>query len=129
MYRAVIQRETPRLAYIPYDSDEFLPTTQPLIHGTHALSVKLKRRFNRHLWTIFPERDTLYADYENYLRGDLFDWAEDILFDRRTTERSIFNPDFLRTLMARHISGLEEWMIGKIAPIMTYEMMLRRLYD
>jgi asparagine synthase (glutamine-hydrolysing) len=129
LYRAVIQRETPRLAYIPEESDGLLPTTQPLIHGTHALSVKLKRRFNRHLWTLFPERDTLYADYEDYLRGDLLDWAEEILFDRRTMERGIFNPDFLRTLMARHLSGLEEWTIGKIAPIMTYEMMLRRFYD
>lgn len=129
LYRAVIQRETPRLAYIPYESNELLPTTQPLIRGIHTLSVKLKRRFNRHLWPIFPEHYTLYADYENYLRGELRDWAEDILFDRRTAERDIFNPAFLRTLMARHLSGLEEWTIGKIAPIITYEMMLRRLYD
>jgi asparagine synthase (glutamine-hydrolysing) len=129
LYRAVIQRGTPRLAYIPYDHDELLPTPQPLIRGMHALPIKLKRRFNQHLWAIFPERDTLYVDYENYLRGELRDWAEDILFDRRTVERGIFNPTFLRTLMDRHLSGLEEWTIGKIAPIMTYEMMLRRFCD
>ena len=29
----------------------------------------------------------------------------------------------------RHQSGLEIHTIGKIAPIMTYEMMLRRFYD
>jgi asparagine synthase (glutamine-hydrolysing) len=129
LYRAVMQRQTPRLVYIPYDHDEFLPTTQPLIRGMHALAVKLKRRFNRHLWPIFPERYTLYADYENYLRGELRSWAEDILFDRRTVERGIFNPAFLRTLMDRHLSGLEQWTIGKIAPVMTYEMMLRRFCD
>ncbi len=129
MYRAVIQREIPQLAYIPYDHDELLPTTQPLIGGMHTLGVKLKRRFNRHLWPIFPARPTLYADYENYLRCELRPWAEDILFDRRTTERGIFNPAFLRTLMDRHLSGLEEWTIGKIAPVITYEMMLRRFYD
>jgi asparagine synthase (glutamine-hydrolysing) len=129
LYRAVIQRETPRLAHIPYDHDEFLPTTQPLIRRIHALTVKLKRRFNRHLWPIFPELHTLYADYENYLRVELRDWAEDVLFDRRTAERGIFNPAFLRTLMSRHLSGLEQWTIGKIAPIMTFEMMLRRFYD
>ncbi|NIV38351.1 MAG: hypothetical protein GWN58_55710, partial [Anaerolineae bacterium] len=129
LYRAVMQRQTPRLAYIPYDHDEFLPTTQPLIRGMHALSVKLRRRFNRHLWPIFPERHTLYADYENYLRGELRSWAEDILFDRRTAERGIFNPAFLRSLMARHLSGLEQWTIGKIAPVITYEMMLRRFCD
>jgi len=129
LYRAVIQRETPRLAYIPYDHDELLPTTQPLIRGMHAVAGKLKRRFNRYLWPIFPERHTLYADYENYLRGELRAWAEDILFDRRTVERGIFNPAFLRSLMDRHLSGLEQWTIGKIAPIMTYEMMLRKLHD
>ena len=32
-------------------------------------------------------------------------------------------------LMKRHLSGLEEWTIGKIAPVMTYEMMSRRFYD
>jgi asparagine synthase (glutamine-hydrolysing) len=129
LFRAVIQRETPRLAYIPYDHDEFLPTPQPVIRGIHALTVKLKRRFNRHLWPIFPEHYTLYADYENYLRGELRDWAENILFECRTAERGIFNPAFLRTLMDRHLSGLEEWTIGKIAPIITYEMLLRAFYD
>jgi asparagine synthase (glutamine-hydrolysing) len=129
LYRIVIQRETPQLACIPYDHDEFLPTTQPLIGGMHALAVKLKRRLNRHLWPVFPERHTLYADYEHYLREELCDWAENILFDRRTAERGIFDLAFLRTLMDRHLSGLEEWTIGKIAPIMTYEMMLRKLYD
>jgi asparagine synthase (glutamine-hydrolysing) len=117
------------VAYVPYDHDELLPTTRPLIRGVHTLAVKVKRRFNRHLWSIFPERHTLYADYEAYLRDELREWAEEILFDRRTAERGIFNPSFLRTLLDRHLSGLEEWTIGKIAPVMTYEMMLRRLYD
>lgn len=129
LYRAVIQGEIPRVAYVPYDHDELLPTTRPLIRGVHTLAVKVKRRFNRHLWSIFPERHTLYADYEAYLRDELREWAEEILFDRRTAERGIFNPSFLRTLLDRHLSGLEEWTIGKIAPVMTYEMMLRRLYD
>jgi asparagine synthase (glutamine-hydrolysing) len=129
LFRTIIRRETPRLARIPNNHDEFLPTTQPLVRGMHALAIKLKRRFNRHLWPIFPELYTLYADYESYLCGELRDWAEDILFDRRTVERGIFNPAFLRTLMDRHLSGLEEWTIGKIAPVMTYEMMLRRFHD
>jgi len=129
LFRTIIQRETPRLAYIPYDHDEFLPSTQPLTRGVHALATKLKRRFHRHLWPIFPERYTLYADYENYLRSELRDWAEEILFDDRTAERTIFNPAFLRTLLDHHLSGLEEWTIGKIAPIITYEMMLRRFGD
>jgi asparagine synthase (glutamine-hydrolysing) len=129
LYRAVIQRRLPRLSYIPYDHDEFLPTTHRTVRGAQALMVRLKNRFNRHLWPLFTQRATLYADYENYLRHELREWAETILFDRRTTERGIFNPAFLRSLMDRHVSGLEQWTIGKIAPVITYEMMLRKFYD
>ncbi|MGI5914990.1 MAG: asparagine synthetase B family protein [Anaerolineae bacterium] len=129
LYRAMLQRECPRLMNIPYDHDEMLPTTRPLIRGVHGAVVRIKRRVNRHVRPIFARRPTLYADYEAYLRGELRSWAEGILFDRRTAERGIFDPAFLRTLMDRHLSGLEEWIIGKIAPIMTYEMMLRALYD
>jgi asparagine synthase (glutamine-hydrolysing) len=129
LYQALIQREMPRLAYIPYDKDELLPTSHASIRQIHATGVKLKRRFNRHIWPLFPERPTLYADYESYLRHELRDWAENILYDRRTTEHGIFNPDFIRTLMQRHLSQLEEWTIGKIAAVMTYEMMLRKFYD
>jgi len=31
--------------------------------------------------------------------------------------------------VARHLAGHEEWTLGKIAPIMTFEMMLRRYCD
>jgi hypothetical protein len=31
--------------------------------------------------------------------------------------------------MQRHLSGLEEWTIGKVATLITYEMMLRKFYD
>ncbi|HLF25334.1 MAG TPA: asparagine synthase-related protein [Anaerolineae bacterium] len=129
LYRAVIQRETPRLALIPYDHDEFLPTTHRFIRGAHEAATRLRHRFEKRYPTLVHARHTLYADYENYLRHELRDWAEGILYDRRTAERGIFQPSFLRTLMQRHLSGLEEWTVGKIAPLMTYEMMLRRFYD
>jgi len=129
LYRAVIQQETPRLAYIPYDHDELLPTTRRAVWAAHAVAVKLRNRFNQSVWPRLPGRPTLYADYEGYLRRELRDWAEGILFDKRTVERGIFNPAFVRTLMKRHLSGQEQWTIGKIAPLITYEMMLRALYD
>jgi asparagine synthase (glutamine-hydrolysing) len=129
LYRAVIQRETPRLARIPYAYDEFLPTDRSLLRSLHGFGVRLKRRINRHVAPVFPELSTLYADYENYLRTDLREWAESILFDKRTLERGIFDPAFLRSIWARHQSGREMHTIGKIAPIMAYGMMLRRYYD
>ena len=78
-------------------------------------------------WSSSREDST--GTYENYLRHELRDWAEDILYDERTAAREIFEPSFLRTLMNRHLSGMEEATIGKIAPLITYEKMLRRYYD
>jgi asparagine synthase (glutamine-hydrolysing) len=129
LYKAMIQREMPQLAYIPYDYDEFLPTSRSLFRGIHAETVKFRRRVNKYIGKLFPEHHPLYADYEAYLRTDLREWAEGILYDQRTAGRGIFEPPFLRSLMARHLSGHEEWTIGKIASLMTYEMMLRRYYD
>ena len=129
IFRPVMQKMLPELTKIPYDQDEFLPTTNGFARNAHSALVKFKRRFNRHVWNIFPEYHTLYADYEGYLRTDLKEWAEKILFDNQTSARGIFSPSYLHTLMNRHLSGLEENTIGKIAPLITYEMMLRRYYD
>lgn len=129
LYRAMIQKEMPRLAYIPYDHDGYLPTTYDLVRNVHALGVKLENRINRHITAIFPEKQTLYADYENYLQTDLREWAEKILYDPQIETRGIFRSSFLKSLMARHLSGQETWTIGKIAPLISYEMMLRRYFD
>ncbi len=129
LYRTVMETEMPSLARIPYDHDELPPTTRPLLRGAHAFGVKVRRNFNRYVRPWFPERSTLYADYENYLHHDLRRWAEAILFDKRTAERGFFDTVFLRSLVDRHHSGLESAMVGKIAPIITYEMMLRRFVD
>ncbi len=129
LYAALLEREMPHLARIPYDHDEFLPTSRQWLRRAHALAIKVGRRARRALGGRWPERSTLYADYEAYLRNDLRPWAEDVLLDPRTSARGFFEPGFLRTLLARHFSGLEQWTIGKIAPLMTYEMMARQLID
>lgn len=124
IYRDIITRHLPDLALIPYDKKEYLPTTQPLIHNLHALSVRARRKLG-----LYPKRPTLYADYENYLRRELRPWAESILYDPRTEARGITDPAFVRSLMARHMNGHEEWTIGKIAPLITFEMLMREYFD
>lgn len=128
LHRAILSRIAPALAVIPYDKDYRLPTTNHLVRTAHAAFDRgvgvLQKQFG-----LGRPRPTLYADYENYLRHELREWAETILFDKRTLARGIFRPEALRSLMDRHLAGHEEWTIGKIAPIMTIEMMLRRLYD
>lgn len=90
---------------------------------------KSKSFISRYVAPVFSEHSTLYADYENWLRNELRDWGENILLGERTLQRDIFSPEFLRSLWRRHQSGSEIHTIGKIAPIMTYEMMLRRFFD
>lgn len=124
LFRHIITRRTPKLARIPYDKQEFLPTVQEPLHTFQALSVRTRRRLK-----LFPQRPWLYADYENYLRHDLRGWAESILFDRRTEERGLFDPVYVRSLFDRHLAGQEPWMLGKIAPLITLEMVMRTMFD
>lgn len=128
LHRSILSQVSPRLALIPQDKDYRLPITNPLISGTHALYTRVVNRLGKRL-SNGASRPTLYADYENYLRYELRDWAESILFDDKTLDRGIFRPEALRSLMDRHISGHEAWTIGKIAPIITFEMMMRQLFD
>lgn len=126
LYRAVLRNEAPRLANIPYDHDDLPPTANRFVRSTATWNRRIRHAINRHIAPIFPIRPTLYADYENYLRTDLREWAEGILYDPIVEQQGIFRPEFLRTIMARHLSGRELWTIGKVAPIITYEMMLQR---
>ncbi|HSL87308.1 MAG TPA: hypothetical protein VK861_10275, partial [Bacteroidales bacterium] len=47
----------------------------------------------------------------------------------RTLDRGIFESEGLQSLFNRHQSGHEEWTIGKVAPLITFEMMLRYLLE
>jgi asparagine synthase (glutamine-hydrolysing) len=125
----MITRQMPHLATVPYDRDNRLPHSNPFVFHPHAILQRVKGRINRHLAPVFPEHATLYADYEQWLRTDLRAWAEDILFDPRTLERGLFDPDATRALWERHLSGTELWTIGKVAPLMTIELILRHLVD
>jgi asparagine synthase (glutamine-hydrolysing) len=127
--RAVILNRMRPLACIPYDKDNLPITNHEVFRIAAKLVQKSKSYINNHIVPIFTEYTTLYADYENWLRNELREWGESILLGERTLQRGIFNPDYLHSLWKRHLSGLEPDMIGKIAPIMTYEMMLRRFYD
>ena len=123
--RAIILDRMKPLARIPYDKDD-LPI---MWHEPAKLVRKVKRYVTRRLAPVFPEYPTLYADYEKWLRHELREWGEDFLLSKRTLQRDLFNPEFLASLWHRHQSELEVNMIGKIAPLMTLEMMLRKFFD
>lgn len=125
----VLDRELPLLTTIPYDKDGLLPTRQRWRRAGHALAVAVGRRWQAWSRQNSPQPETLYADYEGYLRGPLRAWGEELLLGPRAVRRGLFDPDAVRSLWARHQSGLEVNFIGRLAPLMTYEGMLRRLYD
>jgi asparagine synthase (glutamine-hydrolysing) len=127
--RALIRRSCPSMGSIPYDRDELPITGNEMWRLALKLWHKGKHQLNRRVAPLFRELHTINSDYENWLRNELKGWGESILLDERTLGRGIFNPDFIRTIWARHQAGLEPFTIGKIAPIMTYELMLRRFYD
>lgn len=129
LQKAIIAKEMPVLARIPYESDELPITTNKRMRTVAQIKKKLKSGIQQYIAPIFPLRTTLYADYEGWLSTDLRPWAESILFDEQTLERGIFRPEALRSLWDRHLSGHEQWVIGKIAPLITFEMMLRQFYS
>jgi asparagine synthase (glutamine-hydrolysing) len=127
--RAIIFGRMPSLAGIPYDRDDLPITGGRVSYAVAKLMQKSRSCINRYVAPVFPEHATLYADYEHWLRNELREWGEEILLGEQTLRRGIFNAEFLRSLWCRHQSGLEMHTIGKIAPIMTYEMMLRQYWD
>lgn len=127
--RTIVERRMPHLAMVPYEKDNRLPKNKGLLYHTHTTFQRAKGWINRKVAPIFPQHPRLYADYEQYLRTDLREWAAAILFDRRTQERGFFDPAAMRALWERHQSGAELWTIGKIAPLISLELVMRSLYD
>jgi asparagine synthase (glutamine-hydrolysing) len=123
----VMERRMPHLSRIPHDRDWRLPMTRSL-RTVHHLGRAAIARLSPWL-PVSPLPDTLYADYEEYLRTDLREWAEDLLLSPRACDRGLFDPDAVRGLWNRHLSGHELWTIGKVAPIMTIELVMRALVD
>ena len=129
LHRAILTRRAPGLAMIPYDKDDLLPHSGPMVRGAHFLVQKAKRAVNKVAGPVFPARPRLYADYENYLRTDLRNWGEGILFDLRSIDRGLFDPVTVRALWDHHQRGHEVATIGKIAPLITIELVLRTYFD
>lgn len=127
LHWSVLTQRAPRLALIPRDKDELLPHAKPWVRQAHAVGMRVQKAIRRRIARFLPDHPTLYADYEGYLRTDLRTWAETILFDARTLERGLFDPAALQSLWQRHLSGTELWTIGKIAPLITLELVLRWL--
>ncbi|MHA2403304.1 MAG: asparagine synthetase B family protein [Candidatus Kariarchaeaceae archaeon] len=127
--RGIILDRIKPMAKIPYDKDNLPITGSELSTVMARIGKSSKSYLNHKVAPIFPEYSTLYADYENWLRNELRDWGGEILLSESSMERGLFDLDFVKSLWERHQSGLEVNMIGKVAPIMTFEMVMRKFKD
>ena len=127
--RALLARKMPKLALIPYEKDDRLPHENALVRTAHATGLRGVRWIGRRAGLIPPDRTRLYADYEHYLRTDLREWAAQILFSPAARERNLFDQATVRALWERHQRGDELWTIGKIAPLITIELVLQTMFD
>jgi asparagine synthase (glutamine-hydrolysing) len=56
-------------------------------------------------WVPMPAKRP-YARYGDWFRGELRDWMCDILLSKCCLERGIFNPGFVKQLVADHLAGV-----------------------
>jgi asparagine synthase (glutamine-hydrolysing) len=127
LVRAILHRQSPALARIPYEKDGLPPHPSERLRTIYRV-VRRARRVWRDVRRQ-PPPTHLYADYEEYLRTDLRPWVEELLFRGRSLSSTWFEPAAVRALWERHLSGRELWTIGKIMPIVTIEQVMRRFFD
>ncbi|MHB8893953.1 MAG: asparagine synthase (glutamine-hydrolyzing) [Candidatus Geothermincolia bacterium] len=65
---------------------------------------------------------------EQWLKKDLVEYARDILFDRRTTQRGIADPRYVREMIDRHVGTAENYS-QNIWNLMVLEIWMRRFLD
>lgn len=119
--RMLIRQQMPALAGIPYDKDNLPISATGHRRRLAQLTQKVARRLR-----LAPDLSPLNVDYENWLRHELRAWGEEVLFGAAPRAHAIFDLEFVRSLWRRHQAGRESNFIGKLAPLMTYEMFLRR---
>jgi len=127
--RAVILRWMRPLGQIPHDKDNLPITDRPAQRLAALVANKGKALLSRHGRRVFPELSTLHSDYEGWLRTDLRSWSEDLLFGAQTLSAGLFRTEAVRSVWRLLLSGKEPDIIGKLAPIMTLEMVLRQSFN
>jgi asparagine synthase (glutamine-hydrolysing) len=124
LYLAVINKIIPKLAWVPRDLNNQFLTTNKMINSF----TKYWHKISRKIFTYQHPVD--FEDPSGWLRNDLQDWLNSVLFSTSMKNHGLFDIKFLRSLYHRHMSGHEShYIVGKIAPVMTYELMMQRFYD
>lgn len=127
--RAILRRRMPDLTRVPYAADGLPPTDREARRRLARLLRRCRLAVNRHVRPMFAEHAAVSGDYEGWLRADLRDWGHDLLLGERARQRPWFNLRTVEWLWRRLQSGTEPDIIGKLAPLMTWELFQRRFCD
>ncbi|OAG26993.1 asparagine synthase-related protein [Thermodesulfatator autotrophicus] len=117
----IVKRCAPALVKVPNSN-----TGAPLDAGKFRLW--LTDKFNSLLKKISVPGFRHYTEFDKWQRKYFREALEEILFDRRTLDRGIYNPEVLKKVFSEHISGSKNYarFLGTAAGL---ELWLREFVD
>lgn len=117
----------PRLARVPYTD-----TGLPMLPCARDVLIRLDQQMRWRLraagltWVEEPKRRP-YAAYNQWLRGALRPWVEEVLLGARLAQRGIFNPATVRRLVDEQMAGAKHAV--KLGALLTIELWQRQFVD
>lgn len=122
-----VVRMFPELAKVPWELTG-LPMMPCMRNSVMRLGNSIRWFLRNHSVSWIPvwQRRPL-ADYDGWMRGPLRQWVEETLLDRRTLSRGLFNPDFVRQVVAAHMAGSD--FSRRLSMLITLELWHREFLD
>lgn len=119
---------------VPFLDHKLVEFATSLPSSMKATPLQSKYIFKKYAETILP-KEIVYrrkqgfpVPIKQWLRGELGNVAADIILSRKCKERGIFNANYLKEIMDRHIFGREDMSIN-IWHILILEMWMRIFID
>lgn len=123
---AVVQMY-PELAKVPWELTG-LPMAPCIRDSTKRLnnSIRWTLRNLGLSWVPVWQRRPI-ADYDGWMRGPLRPWVEGVLFDRKTSARGLYNPNYVRKVVTEHMAGKD--LSRRLSMLITLELWFREFLD
>jgi asparagine synthase (glutamine-hydrolysing) len=115
-HRRLITEKFPRLGSVPYQR-----TGLPVSSGLSRVLFRKTREYLK--CRIFPSRldQRRYTDYDNWMRNPLKGFVVSVLLSERALNRSYFNPDYVKRLVAEHLSAKRNLSL-QLGALLTFEL-------